>query len=100
MATILFPDGGQCLGCERVFSPTEQREYGFGTGDQPETCPTCGGRITDLEADRRLGSLLIFKDGTSIEAARIALDSIAHLLEYPTPVMSYECGDGPVWYIP
>ena len=34
-----------CLACSRKFSAEEAREYGFGEGDQPDTCPSCGGRI-------------------------------------------------------
>lgn len=45
-----YPAGARCLDqvCGRVFTPEVCREYGFGEGDQPDTCPTCGARIEPL----------------------------------------------------
>lgn len=45
-----YPAGAGCMdpACGRVFSPAVCREYGFGEGDQPDTCPTCGARVEPL----------------------------------------------------
>jgi hypothetical protein len=34
-----------CLGCKRRFTAEEAESYGFGEGDQPDTCPDCGARL-------------------------------------------------------
>lgn len=42
-----YPEGAYCLNpdCGRTFTTALCCEYGFGEGDQPDTCPTCGARI-------------------------------------------------------
>ena len=49
-AAMVYPSGARCMdpACGRVFTPEVCREYGFGEGDQPDTCPTCGARVEPL----------------------------------------------------
>lgn len=47
------------------------------------------------------GAVVTFKEGTTEEEAKAALEKIADLLDYPAQVNSYDPDwGGPVWYVP